>query len=271
MKIVKYNKKIIAFLLAVFCVVGMVQVPVKAATKPVMKSVNMKWDLKNNKSVTYKTTFYQMNSKGKKLKNLEKSGKAKLSNYKITKEKDKNKLTFTVEFTYPTNYTKKMVDQINYFWMNGGENAGGTYYIALVDYETGECLSAKNSQGVKVKFDKWKYSKKTKSYKGSKKYFEFVHSLTSSCKVTVTYPKNYKNLCILVGGYSEPMGICSYKFPEKEEIIEEDDDSANAGAGDMWEINSSDDDFWAGKMDFKKADGMYSKTDKMFCHGMRVK
>ena len=243
----KSKKRVIAFLLAVFCVVGMVQVPAKAATKPVMKSVNMKWDLKNDKSLTYKKAIYQMDKNGKKLKNLVKEDKLKLTDYKVSEMKNgKKKLTFKVVFSFAAKYSKKEVDQINYFWETD-EDEGNHFYIAVVDYETGECLSAKNKKGVEVKYGNWKESEMSKEYFGHKDLYMYMLPLKMSCEVTVTYPADYKNLCILAGGCSEPVGKCS-KLKGK-----------------------SKSDFWAGDINFKQADGMYSKTDKMFCHGMRVK
>lgn len=185
-------KKLTAVGLAVVIAVGTMFLPVQveAASKPYMKTANVKWDLKNNKTITYKTKYAEIGMK---------SQKAKITGYKIknSKKKGYKELTFTVKYTCQWNMKPSEVHKMAQ--VEGAEGAlGGGNYYAVVDYNTGKDLEVKNKQKVTVEqIGDWKYS--TPKY-----YYDndgcWVRLSNVSVKVKVTYPKTYKGLCIGVGG-----------------------------------------------------------------------
>ncbi len=225
------RKKLTVFLLAVVMTFGGIFLPsrVEAASKPHMKTVNVKWDLKKNKTVTYKTRYAGLGMVKQ---------KAKITDYKIknSKKKGYKELTFTVKFTRQWNMSKNQVHKMT----NSPEfpiyKVGGKCFWALVDYDSGKCLAGKNKKKVVAEAGDWVYS--------TPKYYRDDHGCwvsfaNSSVKVKVTYPKDYKGLCIGIGGYTDLV------FSDK------------------------DNKFFKGEGVFGET-GYYSKKDKSVAHFMRV-
>lgn len=199
------GKKITAIALAVLMMVGGVFVSspkdvayaygsggsTEGMKEKSMKDIKVSWDLKADKEIPIKYTYAGV---GKKKASM------KITNYKVTNDKKKGykKLTFTVNFTRKWTPTTKEVHKI----LNSDETQlyqtiGGEYVYGIVDYKTGYDLEQHNDMDVTVKAGKWKAT--------SKKYTDSDGcwmNLTkkASCKVTVTYPKDYDGLCIFVGG-----------------------------------------------------------------------
>lgn len=198
-----------------------------AASKPVMKKVNVKWDLKNNKTVTYKTKYSGIGM----IKQ-----KAKISNLKIKNSKTKEgfkECTFTVKFTRKWKMSDSQIHKI----ADSGVVAGdvGCYFI---DYNSGKNLTTSNKYDVTVEVVKdWTYSKTTKY---SDPHGCWVTLSNPSIKFKVTYPKDYKGLCIGLGGMTK------------------------------LKATKNDTKFWYGKNTFAKT-SYYSKKDKSIAHFMRVK
>ena len=132
------RKRLTVFLLAVVMAFGGIFLPsrVEAASKPHMKTVNVKWDLKKNKTVTYKTRCAGLGMVKQ---------KAKITDYKIrdSKKKGYKELTFTMKVTYQWNMSKNQVHKI----ANSPESLQGKrgimFFWALVDYDSGKCLAKK--------------------------------------------------------------------------------------------------------------------------------
>ena len=88
-------KKVMLFVTTLTLVAGITldnTKTVEAAT-PVMKKVNVKWDLKNNKTLTYKTRYAGIGMKNQKVK---------ISNMKIKNSTSKpgyKECTLTISFT----------------------------------------------------------------------------------------------------------------------------------------------------------------------------
>ncbi|MBR1744166.1 MAG: hypothetical protein IJ733_20355, partial [Lachnospiraceae bacterium] len=151
------------------------------------------------------------------------------------------KVTFDIQFDLPASFKKSEID------LMAREGGGSWYYITAVDYQTKEVLEYNNKYGVKVTQGKWKDS-------GLKKYYGtcgnwYRDYKTAKTNVTITYPKEYKDLCILAGG-------CADRF----------------GAGESID--------WQGwKKYFRSknatlASGImtgWKSSQKSVCHGMRVK
>lgn len=195
---------------------------------PQMKAANVSWDLKNNKTLTYKTKYAGIGMKKQKVK---------ISGYKVknSKKAGYKELTFTVKFTNQWNVSDSEVHKIVENMEKG--SIGGLYYYTITDYNTGKCLEKKNNLNVTVEKTKdWNFSSKT--------YYDkhdcWISIDNASVTVKVTYPSDYKGLCIGVGGHSTV------------------NETANDGK------------FWNGTVSFAKT-SMRSKNDKSVAHFMRVK
>lgn len=224
-------KKVMLFVTTLTLVAGITLAntqTVEAAT-PVMKKVNVKWDLKNNKTLTYKTRYAGIGMKNQKVK---------ISNLKIKNSTSKpgyKECTLTISFTTKWKMKKSEVHSI----VNAKDaDMGGICHFAVVDYDTGKSLLRNNNKGVTVTSTKgWTYSKST-TYKDSDGCW--VRLSNPSIKLKITYPKNYKGLCIGVGGSTRV------------------------------DVTKNDTKFSEGKVAFNKT-SRYSKKDKMVSHFMRIK
>lgn len=191
----KVLKKSACLLTAVALSATMVALPAAAeeahaAEKPHMKKIGVKFDLKKNKAATFKTSW-----PGAGFKKMT----ATVRNLKITNAKKKGykKATFTVVMRNKFSPTKKQIKAMRN-WDGDWNITWGNCWVAIVDYATGRQLVDGNKQNVTVRYGKWKFTG-DKTYKN--KWGGSVHLFkTASVKVTVTYPSNYKNLCIGVGG-----------------------------------------------------------------------
>lgn len=184
-------KKIIGFAMVVALVLGMSVAPIATQTAeaatPHMKSAKVKWDLKNNKTVTCKEKIQLLGTKKVKVavKNLKTTA---LSN-------GTKKTTFTVVYNRAkSNFrpTKAQVDKLN---------APFAYVptFAIADYDTGKSLEGYSplaqELGVNVKkVSDWKYKNYVKRYGAKGKWASLPMKL--SVKVAVTYPESYNGLCL---------------------------------------------------------------------------
>lgn len=229
---------------------------VKIKVESHMKNAYVKWDLKKNKTVKYKTAYIGYSP-------IMKNGTLTIKDYKIknAKKSGYKQLTFRVDFNRPASFSKKELKEIGGClnadeWMSP---FGGNEYVTLVDYETGECLEHKNAYNVTAKFGKWDYSGTKKTFQLSGGSFWIMPK--GSIKVTVTYPKSYKNLCIVAGGYSNNDG--KYDDPEYTKYMSITVPGMNSVS-----------DYFKGKKKqkcFAQATPLYSKKYKTVAHAMRVK
>ncbi len=221
------RKRLTVFLLAVVIAFGSVFMPsqVEAASKPHMKTVNVKWDLKKNKTVIYKTRCPGLGMVKQ---------KAKITNYKVknSKKKGYKELTFTVYYTRQWNISKNQVHKV--------ANAGGDpqmdmgYYYAILDYDTGKLVS-RSRKNVTV-CETGKTFWRTEGYHDDHGCSVSIGNV--SVNVKVTYPKNYKGLCIGIGGFTT--------------------------------LKGADKMFVFGRKAFGETN-MYSRKDKSVAHFMRIK
>lgn len=204
-------------------------------TKNMMKEWGVNFDLQPNKTFTYDSIYEAIGTKKQSVK---------ISNYRIVDatvngDDEYNKLTFTVNFDRGVKLTDAEINKI--LDQNASFNAGNCF-VNVVDYKTGKSLEAPEKQGKKsnyyvtVKKD-WKI----KSYNNYSTKDGYKFSTTNQeVKVTVTYPKRYKRICIGVGGYTK------------------------------FNPTTADKNFSKGTVLFKDT-SMYSKTNKNIAHFMRVK
>lgn len=226
-------KRVKAVMLVCALVLGILYAPgqagfAKAASKPHMKSLKINWDLQKNKTIPFTTVIAGVGKK---------TFGAKISNYKITNAKNGyKKLTFTVTYTNIWKPTKEEVHKAaNSVYVLENDSVGAGYYCAVVDYNTGYSLGPDNDLGVTVHAGGWK-TLNSRTYKDD--HGCWVEFYKTRIKMTVIYPKDYKGLCIGVGGYNQ---------------------LGDSGADNL---------FWMGKKPFGKSN--YYKKGKASSHFMRV-
>ena len=163
-------------------------VPVNAASKADMKKANVKWDLRNNKTIKYKQYWYSMGVK---------KHTVKMTNFKVVKSKTPGykECTFTLTFNMKVKPTDK---QIRKMAVRGGNFT--EFGFCVVDYNTGMTLGTDNDKDVKTTW-KWKYSKYKKHKAGNGAWIRYAQK--NQVKVKIVYPESYKDLVIGVVGISK--------------------------------------------------------------------
>ena len=230
--------KVLIFTMVFVMTLGMTGMPLQAKNYPLKRS-NITWDLKKKKKVKYKTR-YEMLTHGTKSVAKYKVGKVAIKKFKTSISAKYKTVSFTVVFNLPNKFSKKEIDGINEVLSAAGYY-GGNMYVAVADYKTGYALASNNKANVKVKFGQFKYSGLKKflgTHGGSMKFYT-----KATIKVTVKYPKSYKNACVLAGGYANADPDCK----------------------------NNDTAFFKGKIPFRKCKSLYSKKYKTINHGMRLK
>ncbi|MDE5863750.1 MAG: hypothetical protein K2H34_05335 [Lachnospiraceae bacterium] len=160
----------------------------KQTKKPYMKTLKKaKFDLKENKAVSFKTYWRGVGRKA--------GATAKITNLKYSdaKKEGYKKISFTVTFKDSYRPSKSEVEKI----VKASGNVLGNQYIWVGDYNTG--LNADTVEGVNVKFGSWKHSGYWIRYSTNNDYYVYAYDQHRN-KVTITYPEDYKGLCIGVGG-----------------------------------------------------------------------
>lgn len=231
----KILKRLVSLMLAAAIVLLAVPAQVQAEEKkPYMKRLNVKWDLKPDKEVTFQSYWTGIGYL---------DGTVKLTDYKITdaKKKGYKKLTFIYDGTSlkktPSNQQIHAIvnsPDFQKYW-----DVGGAMQYAVVDYTTGRSLEADNNRNVTVKYKELAGTTDT-TYNDSDGCW--IMGSRWREKVTVTYPDDYKGLCIVVGGTT------------KERIVDK----------------GFDNDFYNGNGKFGKTSMVSSKNNKV-AHVMRVK
>lgn len=193
-------------------------------TKPVnITKKGLKWNLKNGKSYKAKVmltpdvgmktygTHGIYNLKKTKMKN----GKTKITfTYKLNRKykpttKDVNKYLASIDKNWIRWTSNDSLDQNHLYW---------EHYFSVVDAKSGYSLERNSEKakelGVKIK-SKWTY-KDYKRYYNSSKTRWLRLATTSLCKVTITMPSKYKDLCIGIGttGKYFKTGYFSYTSPK---------------------------------------------------------
>ena len=236
--------------------------PVHAASKPDLKKANVSWDLKNNKTLKYKTKWYALGVK----EHTVKMTKFKVKN---SKKKGYKECTFTLTFNRKIKPNSNQINKM-FFMSDGlsggsvGDNGpfGGGMYFTVVDYKTGKSLEGKNNKRVKVTSSKWKYTQK--ETKVSSDGFSIWYARKATVKVKIVYPKKYKNLAIGVGGYTATPETWT-----KTESWGHGGIGVASATGGIKTLNLKN--YWSGKIPFSKETRLYSKKSKKYAHFMRVK
>ena len=233
-------KKITRILLLVL-LLSLCSMPVNAASKNHMKKVRgITWDLKKGKKIKYHCYYTGLGGLNETMQ---------ITSIKTKKTAGKkNYLTTAIKIIFDErmNLTPAQVDTITKAAVDG---VWGNYpYVTAVDYHTGYCLEGKNSFHVKAEMadPKWYQSKTCYGsyyWEDGKQYRRSVTLSKGVTTLTVTYPKKYDGLCILAGGSTKLTSSFSKK------------DLA----------------FFDGGIPFGITTAYYSKTDKKYCHGMRIR
>ncbi len=165
--------------------------PVNAASTADMKKANVKWDLRNNKTIKFKTKWRVLGVK---------QHTVKMTNFKVkdAKKKGYKQCTFTLTYNRKINPSKKQAKKM-YNSLEEYGAFGGDFYFAVVDYQTGQNLENDNDMGVTVTSNSWKHTDKKRIYYAKKDYIWYAKK--STVKVKIVYPADYKGLAIGVGGH----------------------------------------------------------------------
>lgn len=168
---------------------------VQAESKEYMKKLDLKWDLKKNKNLTFTQNFG---------KGINKKYSLKMTGFKVTNASKEGYKKLTVSFTITRkwNPTKNDIQKIFNRWDKvGADYLPNGFYYTVADYDTGVSLEGKNSYHVKVKSLKNKQHGVKKYYgTGTKKNYWIKLEKSCDVKFEVTYPEDYKGLCIGIGG-----------------------------------------------------------------------
>jgi len=231
--------------------------PVSAASKADMAKANVKWDLKNNKTIKYKTAWTEIGAR---------QHTVKMTDLKIrnAKKKGYKQCTFTLTYKRDINPTQKQKDKMAWLACTGGEFVmpGGNMWFAAVDYNTGKGLAKGNKQKVSVSWSKWKYSDYEKIAAWDGIYFRYARKAT--VKVKIIYPKKYKRLAVGVGGFTEA--------PHIQKTVYSSSPAPGIGVASATGgiVIPDADKFFAGKKKFSTETLLYSKKDKSYAHFMRI-
>lgn len=162
--------------------------PVNAASTPDMKKANVKWDLKNNKTIKYKQYWYTLGAK---------THTVKMTKYKVKKASKEGykQCTFTLTYNMRVKPNKNQVAKMGTRAEN--DKVYTEFGFVLADYKTGMTLGIKNDKDVTMT-NKWKFSKyiKIKGRDGS--WIRYPRKTVVNVKIV--YPEDYKDLAIGVFG-----------------------------------------------------------------------
>lgn len=264
----KRISKRISFVLALaLLLAGFVStLPVNAASTPDLKKANVKWDLKNNKTLKIKTKWSCLGVK----QHTVKMTKFKIKN---AKKKGYKQCSFTLTFNKKVKPTDKQLNDM--FWQadelemegNVGSNGpfGGNFYYTVVDYKTGKSLEVKNKYNVTVT-DSWKYTNYDDLRNSDDLGIKYPKKTIVNVKIT--YPKSYKNLAVGVGGYTiAPYSYMEMSSSDSDELAGSGVGTASGGGGiKTYDLSK----YWGGKKSYSKETKLYSKKDKKFAHFMRI-
>lgn len=160
-----------------------------AATGASMKSLEVKWDLKKNRTVVVSTAWKAVGTQ---------KVAARVTGLKVraADRKGYRKAVFTVTFFHRFKPGKKQVHQIAR--LGDASGAAGFASFALVDYRTGKELGAYNNKGVTIKTSGW-HSDKLVRYRDADGCW-VRYPTKYSMKVVVTFPRGYRDLCLGIIG-----------------------------------------------------------------------
>ena len=190
----KYAKKRMTALILAFVVVfaGIASVSMEAdAAATYMKKLGVKWGLKEGQTYTFTTQYASIGARNitwtltdMKKKNAKKKGFKELS-FILTYQNDFRPTSAEVDQVMKSEYGS--------MYSNTGENQ----WFAIIDASTG--LDLEQNNNVKVKVKSKDLSVDVNTYDGTNGAWMKAASLYK-VQVTVTYPRDYKNLCIGFGG-----------------------------------------------------------------------
>lgn len=203
------KKKLLSLLMIMAIIAGVVFQPVYGsmtaeAKTPFMKTLGLKWDLKEGKWVKIRSNFagnvwleHKATIKDVKLKNAKKEGYKKLSYTIVIKE---------------GMLTPDQVHKVALAYYNNDEKFYEYEYSVNCYDIDGFNMHPDYDSDIKVNY-KWTYSKKKNKVEDSDGHI-WTTSATCKVKCTVVYPeKDYKKICIGISGNG------SYKAPNSNDNL----------------------------------------------------
>ena len=187
MKVMKKFVVLMTVLTLFISSVSLFLVQAQAKEKPYMKGVDVRWNLKPDKEVSFTTNY-----RGYKYITI----KVKVKNFKIeaSDKEGYEQLSCRLEYTLPKlKLSQKQVDKITS--IEGNFN----YMFTVLDYDTGLSLEGANDKDVTLESGGFQHPDGRYTCAGSNgNEIQLIKS--ASVDIKVTYPKDYKGLCLMVGG-----------------------------------------------------------------------
>lgn len=162
-----------------------------ASKEPYMKSSKVRWNLKPDKTITFKTYYSGYGY-------MDVKATVKDFVIKNAKKKGYKKLSFYIDYQLPQlKLTKKQIkkifdarNQLLYMW-------------TILDYKTGTSLEVENDFGVKVSYKPWEYSEDTYMYSVDSDT-KIGYAKSAKKEVSVIYPEDFDRMCLMIGGSTDP-------------------------------------------------------------------
>lgn len=187
------RKTTLLFLASFFVLSFILLLPITLAAKnkPYMKSAKVRWNLKPDKTITFKTYYSGYGYI---------DAKATVKDYEVTKadENGLKTINFLIDYKFPKlKLTKKQAQKI----LDAGNRF--TFLWTVLDYNTGKCLELKNDLGVTVEQGEWEHSDDYYEFPTAKND-KIWYGKSVKKAVTITYPENFDRLCLMIGGSLDP-------------------------------------------------------------------
>jgi hypothetical protein len=226
--------KIISLMLVMAISIGMMSSPVLAETSEnSLENLNISWDLKNNKAVPFKDVIGKSTKKGKSISDstLIKIGTVTLTDYNVTDADKDGYKKLSFKIVFKLSPKLSKKTVDRMYYYNHYKSTDPLGNLSVVLTDY-ETGEELSSVESDISISYGKFKSS-----GTKKYFgsggrEIRIAKKTWVKVTVVYPETYENLCILAGGKSS-------HSKKTNSLI--------------------------------KKTNLYSKKDKLVCHGFRVK
>lgn len=197
--------------------------------QPAMEKAGVSWDLESDKSVPSVTYFTGYETPIGLQLSINDVAIRKLDDGRV-------EMTFTFKKTYePFELTDVQIWKIVNSAPKG--NFGGYFGFCIADYTTGLDLEGKNSLGVECTGGEWIYDGEKKYTASDGAWITPYYNATKT--ETVTWPSDYKDLCIGIFGHNNAL------------------------------YSKNDDAFWKGKIPYHESD-YYFKDHPEYMHFMRV-
>lgn len=193
------KKRLLFMLLIIMLFSFIIQSENVQAATPYMKKLNVKWDLEENTWTTIRTNWAG---------DVWIKSRAMIKNIKIKNSKKDGYKQLTCDIFFERfKLSKSQVKKILHskYYEKYEDIGSGECHWWIYDYYNGDDGLKANNVIIK---QKWTFGK---AYKNKDTDGCWIKTCDYKCKLTVTYPEDYKNLCIGISGNG------SYKYVSQNE------------------------------------------------------